>query len=63
MAKCDFCGTNIEPGTGKMLIMKDGKIINFCSNKCEKNMFKLNRKPRTTRWTEEFKKSKKREAK
>ncbi len=52
--KCDFCKTRIEQGTGKIYIKKDGKILDFCSNKCEKNMLKLKRKPRTTRWTEEY---------
>ncbi|MFH1771126.1 MAG: 50S ribosomal protein L24e [archaeon] len=54
MAQCDFCKNKILAGTGKQYIKKDGKIIDFCSNKCEKNMLKLNRKPRTTRWTKEF---------
>ena len=54
MPKCDFCKYNIEPGTGKMYVKKDGKILYFCSMKCEKNLLKLNRKPRTTRWTAEF---------
>ena len=53
MAKCSFCGTNIEPGTGKMFVKKDGKILYFCSRKCEKNMLVLKRKPRDTRWTAE----------
>jgi len=52
--KCDFCKTRIEQGTGKMYIKKDGKILDFCSNKCEKNMLKLKRKPRTTKWTGEY---------
>jgi large subunit ribosomal protein L24e len=63
MVKCDFCKENIEPGTGKMLVMKDGKLIYFCSMKCEKNMFKLGRKPRTTRWTAEYASTKKKGAK
>jgi len=54
MAKCDFCGNNIPKGTGKMYVKKDGKILYFCSTKCEKNMLVLKRKPRTTRWTNEF---------
>lgn len=54
MVKCEFCKNNIEPGTGKMLVMKDGKIMYFCSTKCEKNLLKLGRKSRTTRWTAEF---------
>jgi len=54
MAKCNFCGTSIEKGTGKMFVYVSGKVANFCSNKCEKNQLKLKRKPLTTRWTEAF---------
>lgn len=54
MAKCDFCKIHIEKGTGKKFVKNDGKIFDFCSTKCEKNMFKLKRKPRTTRWTGEY---------
>ncbi|MCF7866628.1 50S ribosomal protein L24e [Candidatus Woesearchaeota archaeon] len=54
MVKCDFCGTEITKGTGKLFVKKDGKVINFCSNKCEKNLLKLKRKPRTTTWTNEY---------
>ncbi|OGM02296.1 50S ribosomal protein L24 [Candidatus Woesearchaeota archaeon RBG_13_36_6] len=52
--RCSFCGENIEKGTGKMFVRTSGKILYFCSTKCEKNLLKLNRKPRTTRWTREF---------
>ncbi|WP_174590251.1 50S ribosomal protein L24e [Methanocella conradii] len=48
--KCTFCGGDIEPGTGKMLVKKDGTIQYFCSTKCENNN-KLGRIPRLTRWT------------
>jgi len=51
MAKCDFCGEAIEAGTGKMFVKKDGKILFFCSSKCEKNLLKLKRKPLVTKWT------------
>lgn len=54
MAKCTFCGINIEKGTGKMYVKTDGKIFYFCSRKCQKNMLELKRKPRTTTWTREF---------
>ena len=54
MAKCTFCGKSIEQGTGKMFVKADGKVLYFCSNKCEKNMLQLGRKPRTVRWTKEF---------
>lgn len=58
MAKCTFCGTIMPAGTGKKYIQKDGKIFDFCSSKCEKNMLKLGRKARTTGWTEEYQKTK-----
>ena len=54
MVKCSFCGKNIEKGTGKMFVEKDGKILYFCSSKCEKNMFKLKRKPRNLKWTKHY---------
>lgn len=41
-------------GTGKKYVQKDGKILDFCSNKCEKNLLVLRRKPRTTTWTNEY---------
>jgi len=56
MAECSFCGEDIEKGTGKIFVKKDGKTFNFCSNRCEKNMLKLKRKPITTKWTKLFKK-------
>ncbi len=58
MAICDFCKKPILKGTGKKYIQKDGKILDFCSNKCEKNIFKLGRKARTTKWTNEYHKVK-----
>jgi large subunit ribosomal protein L24e len=54
MVKCDFCGEEIERGTGMMFVKDDGKIYHFCSSKCENNTLKLGRKPRQTRWTQEF---------
>ena len=50
--KCSFCYREIEPGTGKMFVKKDGTVLNFCTNKCYKNMIELKRVPRTTEWTE-----------
>jgi len=57
MAKCSFCGEAIKPGTGKMYVKSDGKIFYFCSNKCEKHMLKLKRKPLKTKWTKHFKRT------
>jgi len=54
MVKCSFCGIDSEHGTGKMLVKKDGKVLYFCANKCEKNMLKLKRKARTLKWTEHY---------
>ncbi|MEK6853492.1 MAG: 50S ribosomal protein L24e [Nanoarchaeota archaeon] len=51
MAKCSFCGEQIERGTGKMLVYISGKIDYFCSTKCEKNLLKLGRRPVDARWT------------
>jgi large subunit ribosomal protein L24e len=48
---CSFCGNEIEPGTGKMYVKRDGVVFHFCSSKCENNMIKLKRVPRRTRWT------------
>ncbi|MDD3406863.1 MAG: 50S ribosomal protein L24e, partial [Methanomicrobium sp.] len=42
---CSFCGEQIEPGTGKMFVKKDGSIFYFCSSKCQNN-YRLGRVPR-----------------
>ena len=51
MAKCSFCREEIGKGKGTMFVKNDGKILWFCSNKCEKNMLNLGRIPRKTKWT------------
>ena len=56
MAKCSFCEKDIEKGTGKIFVRKGGKILHFCSNKCEKNMLKLKRKPLNVTWAVKEKK-------
>lgn len=56
--RCSFCGTNMAPGTGKIYVKKSGKIFYFCASKCEKNMLKLERKPREIKWTREARKAK-----
>jgi len=53
---CSFCGTDIEPGTGKMYVKKDGTRYLFCSGKCQKNMVVLKRVNRNVRWTTHFEK-------
>jgi large subunit ribosomal protein L24e len=54
---CSFCGNEIEPGTGKMYVKKDGTVLYFCKNKCQKNMLKLNRIPRWEKWTKHYTKT------
>lgn len=56
MSECSFCGYNIEKGTGKIFVLKSGKVFNFCSTKCEKNLMKLKRVPRLIKWTKLFEK-------
>ena len=48
---CTFCGQEIEPGTGRMYVKKDGVIYQFCTSKCFKNLVELKRVPRRTTWT------------
>lgn len=55
---CSFCGTGIEPGTGKIYVKKDGTVLHFCKNKCQKNMLDLKRIPRRTEWSKHFSKNK-----
>ena len=43
----------IEDGTGKMYVKRDGTIYFFCSSKCEKNMIKLGRVSRKVKWVKE----------
>lgn len=52
MPKCSFCSKNVDPGTGKILIQNGGKIMHFCSSKCEKNKIKLGRDPRNFKWAQ-----------
>lgn len=54
MVKCTFCSSEIPKGTGKMYVRKDGRVFYFCSNKCNKNMFKLGRKPVNFKWTRDL---------
>src|SRR6266702_6472498 len=54
---CSFCGNEIETGTGKMFIRKDGTVCLFCSHTCQANMLKLGRVPRGTPWTQAFRRA------
>ena len=49
--KCDFCSSEIKKGTGKMFILNTGKILFFCSSKCEKYYF-MKRSVKKHKWNE-----------
>ncbi len=55
---CTFCGSEIEPGTGRMYVKKDGVVYNFCTSKCFKNLVILGRVPRRTTWTRYYEREK-----
>jgi large subunit ribosomal protein L24e len=48
--KCTFCSKKLDEGTGKIFVQKSGKILYFCSNKCEKNMLTLKRDSKKLKW-------------
>jgi len=50
MSKCSFCGDELKVGTGKLLVKNDGKLLYWCSSKCEKNAA-LGRNPSRVNWT------------
>jgi len=55
---CSFCGSNIEPGTGRIFVRKDGLTYTFCGSKCYKNLVVMRRLPRETEWTAAYKREK-----
>jgi len=50
MALCSFCKQELERGTGKMFVRRDGRALFFCSTKCQRNMIHLGRSPRNLLW-------------
>lgn len=50
MVKCSFSGKEIPKGRGIMYVRKDGQILWFFNNKCERN-YLLHRKPIHYKWT------------
>ena len=55
MVNCSFSGKKIPPGQGIMYVQNDGRVYYFINKKAERNMMKLGRKARTTKWTTEYK--------
>lgn len=56
MTDCSFCKREMPFGTGVTLAKNDGKLLHFCSSKCEKNTLKLHRKPANLKWASKQKK-------
>lgn len=48
---CSFCGSTIEPGTGRMYVRTDGTVYFFDRHKCFENFVELKRIPREVKWT------------
>ena len=48
---CSFCGADIEVGTGKMYIKRDGTVLHFDTAKCQRNQVGLGRVNRHVKWT------------
>lgn len=51
---CAFCGGDIEPGTGKLYIRRDGTKLWFDAMKCQKNLLKMKRVNREVKWTRAY---------
>jgi len=59
MTRCSFCDKEMLPGTGTLYVKRDATAFWFCSSKCEKNLIKLKRARRKTRWTARYHENKK----
>jgi large subunit ribosomal protein L24e len=57
MVRCSFCHGTVPEGRGKMFVKTDGKIMNFCNSKCQKN-WNMKRVGKKVRWTRAFAKEK-----
>ena len=51
--KCSFCGDAIPQGQGTMFVRNDGRILHFCSSKCDRN-FEMGREGKRKKWTKAY---------
>jgi len=49
--KCSMCKTSMQRGTGKMYVRNDGRLLYFCSSKCQKN-WKMGRGEKGLKWAQ-----------
>ncbi len=59
MTRCSFCEETINPGTGLIYVKNEGKVLYFCSRKCEKNLITLGRRAVALKWTRASRKKRK----
>ena len=50
--ECYFCGKEIEPGTGTMMVTRDN-VLRFDSRKCKRS-FEMKRDARKLKWTTKY---------
>ena len=50
--ECSFCGHEIEPGTGTMVVTRDN-VLRFDSRKCKRS-HDMKRDPRKLKWTTKY---------
>jgi large subunit ribosomal protein L24e len=51
---CSFCGKEIEPGTGTMMVTRDN-VLRFDNRKCKRS-FEMKRDARKLKWTKKYQK-------
>ena len=49
---CSFCGKEIEPGTGTMMVTRDN-VLRFDSRKCKRS-HEMKRDARKLKWTTKY---------
>ena len=49
---CNFCGKEIEPGTGTMMVTRDN-VLRFDSRKCKRS-HEMKRDARKLKWTTKY---------
>jgi len=54
MARCSFCGKQIQLGKGITYVETSGRIYHFCSSKCKKNK-RMKRDPTKVKWVKKRK--------
>jgi len=51
MVKCSFCGRTIMQSRIRIFVDAAGRVLNFCSGKCRKNLL-LGRDAKRVKWVQ-----------